>query len=206
MKKTITVLSVDYDYFIDVNENRRQLMFPQGADELTPEELKERWGECYNKYPRLKRVLTHLTKLYQFSHYLYNQPEIDKDRVMTTTSHKYAKDFIDKNVPKDADLVIYNIDHHHDYYHYHTKDNPCNCSNWLRLVLEERPNTKVVWICNNSSDTKTLEGEVPFEVTRSLGDLPESFDLLFMCSSPEWTPPHLLEHFDQLCANIHLID
>ena len=113
-------------------------------------------------------------------------------------SHKSIKRIIDM-IPYNLPLRIINIDFHHDYYHYYSGEDKYNCGNWLRRVIEERPETKVKWIRRKDSQLYSLEGIFPFEHTTDIKTiLDERFDYVFICKSPEWSPPHLSNKFEEL--------
>jgi len=190
------VLSIDFDYFIDASSEERDLYFPEGGEQIPKEKLKSLWEERYAQYPELKELgvieeyyflKTFLLSLIGSKVYFYK-----------ADSHKNIKKIIDM-IPRSLQLKIVNIDFHHDYYHYYSGAEKCNCGNWLRRVLEERPDTKVKWIRRPDSQLYSLEGIFPFEHTTDIKSvLDESFDYVFICQSPEWCPPHLNKKFEEL--------
>jgi len=80
--------------------------------------------------------------------------KIPKENFMKADSHKYIKSIIEK-LPEKSQFKIVNIDFHHDYYHYYRGNDYYNCGNWLRRVLEERPDAKV-----NGSEERTRKSTV----------------------------------------------
>ncbi|WFA09004.1 hypothetical protein [Tissierella sp. Yu-01] len=95
-------------------------------------------------------------------------------------------------------LKVVNIDFHHDYYHYFMGGDIYNCGNWLRRLVEDRPETKVKWIRREDSQISSLEGDFPFENTTNIKVLElDKFEYIFICKSPEWTPPHLDIKFNE---------
>ena len=108
---------------------------------------------------------------------------VGRGRLFTSDTHKSIKRLIDA-VPKRQPVSIVNIDFHHDYYHFFRGGNYLNCGNWLRRVLEERPETRVKWIRREDSQIHSLEGEVPFEHTTELQSIfHRYYDLVFICRS-----------------------
>lgn len=197
----IGILSIDFDYFIEASSEERDIYFPKGSDELPMDMLNYMWKERYLKYPKLKRLGV-IRDYYILKNFLILL-SIHKDNIYISDSHKYIKRIIDK-FPWNLQLMIVNIDFHHDYYHYYQGEDNLNCGNWLRRVIEERPNTKVKWVRREDSQIFTLEGELPFEHTTDIRTIfNEKFDYIFICRSPEWSPPHLSSKFEDLVRTIY---
>ncbi|NLP45173.1 MAG: hypothetical protein GX351_11180 [Peptococcaceae bacterium] len=190
------LLSIDFDYFIDASSKERDLYFPTGSEEISAIKYRFLWEESYVKYPRIKElgVIEDYYFLKNFLTSLHSQ----KVYFYKADSHKSIKKIIDM-IPRNLQLMIVNIDFHHDYYHYYMGRDKFNCGNWLRRVLEERPETKVKWIRRKDSQLYSLEGIFPFEHTTDIKSLlNEKFHYVFICRSPEWSPPHLSNKFEEL--------
>lgn len=197
----IGILSIDFDYFIEASSEERDIYFPKGSDELPVDMLNYMWKERYLKHPKL-RSLGLIKDYYLLKNYLLSL-KIHKDNFYVADSHKSIKKLIDK-LPWNLQLKIVNIDFHHDYYHYYRGGDYYNCGNWLRRVIEERPGTKVKWIRRDDSQINSLEGEFPFEHTTEIKTIfNEKFDYIFVCRSPEWSPPHLSSKFEDLVRTIY---
>ena len=187
--KKIKILSIDFDYFINTTIDVRNTKFPNGLDEA-PEELRlQLWREAYEQYPEIKDI--GVIPSYSFMCYFLKNRKFEK--VLIADSHKEIKQLIDE-VPRDTFLEVYNIDFHHDMYHFFS-GTEYNCGNWARkLLFEDRLATSnYVWIKRLDSDTMTLSGEVPCRKMTYLKCALRymQFDYVFICKSPEWTPPHL---------------
>jgi len=192
----VSILSIDFDYFIDASSKERDTYFPTGSDEIPEDRLKSLWNESYMKYPNLKEIGV-IDDFYYVKNLLstWNKP---KSKFYKADTHKYIKNIIDI-IPCDEQIKVVNIDFHHDYYHYYTDGNSYNCGNWLRRLVEDRPDTKVKWIRRIDSQIDSLEGEFPFAHTSDIKSISnERFDYLFICKSPEWSPPHLSDKFEEL--------
>ncbi|NLC19172.1 MAG: hypothetical protein GX757_08110 [Clostridiales bacterium] len=193
-----SILSIDFDYFIDASSKERDIYFPQGADEIPQDKLMSFWDEKYKKYPELKKLGV-IREFYILKDFLTTL-NISKKNFVKADNHKYIKRLID-TIPMSLQLRIINIDFHHDYYHYYKGEDNCNCGNWLRRLMEERPDTKVKWIRRRNSQTVCLDGEFPFEHTDDIKSIyNESFDYVFVCRSPEWSPPHLIDKYEELIS------
>lgn len=196
----IGILSIDFDYFINASSQERDIYFLNGSDEIPGNKLLSMWKERYLKYPELKRVGV-IDDFYLIKDFLM-ELKIPKENFLIADNHKYIKKIIDR-LPRKKQLKIVNIDYHHDYYHYYKGSDNCNCGNWLRRVIEERPDTAVKWIRRKDSQIYSLDGIVPFEHTEDIKDIyNEHFDYVFLCRSPEWSPTHLSYKFDELASSV----
>jgi hypothetical protein len=192
------VLSIDFDYFIDASSKEREMYFHNVNDEMDSNKVQAFWKASYLQHPELKKV-----GVIEDFYYVLNRlrkMDIPVGNMLKADSHKSIMDLID-SIPKSQQLMIVNIDFHHDYYHYYTGNDKVNCGNWLRRVVEERPDTKVQWIRREDSQLYSLDGKFPFEHTEDIKVIHnKNFDYVFICSSPEWSPPHLKDKFHQLSA------
>jgi hypothetical protein len=192
----ISVLSIDFDYFIDASAAERDQYFLTGGEDIPREQLDSMWTERYAAYPQIARIGV-IAEFDPFKWFLESL-NLDAASVFVSETHRAIKQLID-SLPQGEQLMIVNVDFHHDYYHYFSGSDYCNCGNWLRRVMEERPHTAVKWIRRADSQICSLEGEVPFEHTTDLRCVfTERFDCLFMCRSPEWSPPHLSCMYEEL--------
>lgn len=193
--KPIKILSIDFDYFIDTDITTRNDIFPDGADEMPLEELSSKWVDVYKNYPFVEGL--GVINDYDQIKELLSDPKFVLGRnVFSSPTHKdiyrflCMQDFTGNDV-----LEVYNIDFHHDMYHYRIPNGDrVNCSNWARVMLEDFPKSTYKWIRREDSEIYTLFGEVECEHTTSLEGL-DDIDFIFICESPEWTPPHLHDKY-----------
>ena len=192
----VGILSIDFDYFIATSAAERDRYFPKGGDEISPDKLNPMWEERYWRYPQLREIGV-IPEYYTLKNFLILL-KVKQENVFRSDTHKEIKNVIDA-IPWDTQLRIVNIDFHHDYYHYFSAGEHCNCGNWLRRVVEERPGTEVKWIRREDSQIYSLEGKFPFEHTTDLTSvLDETYEYVFLCRSPEWSPPHLTSRYEAL--------
>jgi hypothetical protein len=192
----VRILSIDCDYFIAASAQERDLYFPRGGDEIPHDTLRSIWKARYLQYPQLADI--DVIEQFQAVKNHLILANIKEENFFRSSTHKSIKDIIDK-LPEHMPLRIVNIDFHHDYYHYYSGGNYCNCGNWLRRVIEERPETEVKWIRRADSELCSLEGEFPYEHDTDITSVfDEVFDLVFICQSPEWSPPHLYHRYEEL--------
>ncbi|NLW23273.1 MAG: hypothetical protein GXY88_08505 [Tissierellia bacterium] len=196
----VGVLSIDFDYFIDVSAKERDRYFPTGSDSIPKDKLKSMWKDRYLKYPKLKEVglIDDYYKLVNFLRLLY----VEEAKCYRSDSHKDIMKILEK-IPWNIGIKLVNIDFHHDYYHFYLDGNRLNCGNWLRRFIEKRPDTEVIWIRREDSQILSLEGEFPFKHTTDIESIfHDKYHYVFICRSPEWSPPHLSKYYEELASVI----
>ena len=104
-------------------------------------------------------------------------------------------------------MFLVNVDMHHDMFN---ANKQLDCGNWLGYIRQEY-NHDGIWIANPvSADMYGLTDDDLPETSRRkrLGELiptstkiiqDEQFDLIFLCRSDNWLPPHLDERFSEMC-------
>lgn len=200
----LNVLSIDWDYFVDASMEDRVRLFPDGGNENIPTVLGNFiWTSRY-VVPKLKNdvgvdkpAIRKIKKIMKM-----NCNHVSK--VMVMDSHKYAYDFIVDycNNYKYDSLNLVNIDFHHDIY-----DNglEVDCGNWLRKLINNFSNTdsEFTWVMREDSDLGNyFTDECKLEKTTSL-DIADNYvwDIVFICKSSMWSPPHLDVEFKNTFKN-----
>ncbi len=197
----IKILSIDFDYFQKVSKETLEI-YPVGIDRST--EISEIiWNSLYHDYADILQKVTvmhdELDKLKKIL--LYQRTDIP---VMAANSHRHIYDFIHDYVSADKELCVVNADMHHDMFN---DNDTVDCGNWLKFIYQEY-RTKLLWICNPVSKEMYGIAEQDCTAKKSLYKLlPESldiisgkqFDMIFLCRSDIWTPPHLDCYFSELC-------
>lgn len=192
------LLSIDFDYFIDTDYKTRSEIFPDGSDYQSDTEIEKAWEECYKEYPQLKNI--GILKE-DFEYICSVLSEQDTTKVLVADSHKHIERFF-KEV-KDKPLELVHIDFHHDMFV--TGGNELDCGNWLRFLIDQNPFTDVLWIRREDSDTTSLFGEFPYPNSTNIKDVTGDFDLIFICFSSPWTPPHLKEFFNKMLLHLDFV-
>lgn len=146
---------------MDITAEEREHFFPDGSDEIPAERLDELWQEKYNRFPKLKEV--GLIEDYDLVKNLLSSYDFMEEDIRISETHKDIRNMIDM-IPKYEYIRIVNVDFHHDYYHYYTGGDNYNCGNWLRRLVEERPDTQIKWIRREDSQIFSLEGEFPLSI------------------------------------------
>ena len=186
----LRVLSLDWDFFIDCDFNYRQKYFPEGRFENRINETKDLlWAEKYVEHPSLFSV-----KVKQDAYkWLKNICKLQAcNNCFASESHKDIYKFILKYTHRITSLEIWNLDFHHDYYR--GNKGRLTCGNWARRLKRYRE-YKYYWVKCDDSVTESLDTEV---IYKELSDVPWDCDLVFLCRSDLWSPPHLDSKFREV--------
>ena len=193
MEVIMRLLSIDFDYFIDTDLKTRDNKFPDGVDEKPKMQLECEWNYFYNTYPELNdlEVIEECDTLCRFLEHL------ERGKVLVAYSHKDIEKLFPL-VMSAEELEVVHIDFHHD--NYISSGNTLDCANWLRHLMNRRDfnlKTEVLWIRREDSECESLEGVFPYPSTTEF-NVSGEFDYIFLCFSPEWTPPHLRKEYETL--------
>ena len=188
------VLSIDFDYFVKATPEAMAL-FPDGGREFSGLDSVV-WASNYAHASVLQDdvLLNGATvdtqSLLAVAGIVMTQNANTK--VMITDSHRHAYKFIKENCKRKVKADIYNVDFHHDTFD--NADREVNCGNWLRRLIEEQRTGKVYWTSRAGS---VKRGKMPEVQYLSFRELPKNYDLIFICRSGWWTPPHLDHYFTE---------
>lgn len=189
------VLSVDFDYFQNATPNIL-MTYPDGKDLPTYLTMMTWMTHYASDYDKLMSVTIDKEHFEQIKSILHNQKL--KTPCMAVQSHIHIYDFIKDHFAKgnyDGCRIV-NVDMHHDCFN----DNPeIDCGNWVSHIMNDIPDCQVSWIANKSSEEtyglKSLKNVVSYDFDAIMK---AKFDLIFLCRSDTWTPPHLDPYFDEL--------
>ena len=193
------ILSIDFDYFIDTDMDTRIMCFPDGHDNFAPAMTQFIWNMRYDFHDNI-RDLGVIADYDKMCEYLKSR---QVGKVLIADSHREIAQFFD-SVKPDEDLEIINIDFHHDMYI--TGGNTLDCGNWLRFLADLKPDAHIKWVMREDSDTEALTGEFPYATTTNIDEVQGEFDLIFICFSSPWTPPHLKPQFDEMCKCVEHLE
>lgn len=207
MQNTLRVLSIDFDFFQNVTKETICNCYPDGID-LPTEVTKIIWAAHYAN-PRNKTLLDKVTpdkeNLKILKSILHkNKPYI----AMIQNSHIHCYDFILDylyNKPNIKGVELYNIDMHHDIFN---RNPELDCGNWIGMlrdqILMSHQQLKVTWIANKTSkDAYAIPQNLENIIKYTLDCISDKeFDLVFLCRSDPWTPPHLDGEFAKLTTTV----
>lgn len=197
----IRVLSIDWDYFIDASNDFRMSHFPDGGTENLPAKMLDLvWISRYG-YKGLEQVKVDTSELLKLRELLR---KIIKPytKVVIADSHKDIYKYVENLSKSNLSMELYNIDFHHDVYDFGNEN--VDCGNWLRKCIEKQgtDQNKFVWVRREDSQLSGLELIDNSSVVGISEDLSGGFQLVFLCRSSAWSPPHLDDKFLSLCRFI----
>lgn len=207
LQRTLNILSLDFDYFLKFDNDDTSVLseFPDGTEAFL--QLNDAVWATHLAYKevedKIKTVKCNEDELAKVSVFL-NACKADIP-VMVANSHVNIYNFILSHANKGQELRIINLDFHHDAYN---KSQELNCGNWV-LKLKERTENPVSyqWVTSKNG-WNCSEGSIPCFIKESYRF--KSFaeylsqnkdykpDLIFLCRSDVWVPPHLDGYFDML--------
>lgn len=203
MMKPYRVLSIDWDYLIDASAETRCRLFPDGGNENLPQMLQSIiWIGRYAEQ-RLQNIKVDSQALETIKTFL-KKSCTNLELCTVYDSHKYLFDEVVNNILPNQPLELINIDFHHDCYTY--TDYEINCGNWANHLFKDTSfrnsckEDKYYWVGREDSDPiDTPMSNVHILSANDLFTL-ENFDcdLLFICRSSMWSPPHLDGDFIEL--------
>lgn len=195
MAKSLRVLSIDYDYFQKISMDMIY-SYPDGIE--TTCELNEIiWAAHYADHKELKHIKINHEEIAALSELLQKQDKTCP--ILITQSHKDIYDFILKQATTNA-ISITNIDMHHDL---SNNNNQLDCGNWIGM-LQKTHTIKLDWVVNPISMDifcPVSENDEDFRLIRSFviptinQILDKKYDIVFLCRSDTWSPPHLDKYF-----------
>lgn len=201
--KTLRVLSIDIDFFQNVDYNTLSECYPDGHDYGAMLSAIV-WASHYsnpNEAKRLNDVTCPDESLNTLKHILGRQ--LQSTPVFISQSHldiyKFIHDKLKLHHAKFLEVV--NIDMHHDMF----TDNvdTVDCGNWAHHIRQEVP-TRFTWISHDISeevmDYSVIQDLDEVNIVKndlhSIEDM--RFDAIFLCRSDAWYPPHLDNKFNEL--------
>lgn len=196
------VLSIDFDYFQKVSKET-VMKYPDGVD-LPPSLSEFVWGSHYIDKD-IRDVSINEEELSKMMDLLDNQNP--SSSAFITFSHKDIYDFILENLNdyNKEELYICNIDMHHDMFN---KNEELDCGNWINFIYEyadeQNIDFKLKWVANEISEEVYGLGSLRSYIHTSIDDIKNEcdFDLIFLCRSDIWLPPHLDLDFEKLAEKI----
>lgn len=200
-QRKLKVLSIDFDYFQNVDKSTLLTCYPDGID--LPTTLSSIVWAGYYATPSSKSQLMKVTIL-QKELNLLKQILLKNTKasapVMITNSHVHIYNFIHEQLQAfQADsLNVVNIDMHHDMFN---DNKSLDCGNWVSHIHNEYPNAcNISWIANPTAlDCYGLSSDGITHIYTSIDAIKDcKFDIVFLCRSDNWLAPHLDAYFEQL--------
>jgi len=206
MKKIGQVLSIDWDYFINATTNERAWLFPDGGNEnLTPYVENIIWASRYCQTVTKKFKYKSIEEIGIKEHEVEILKEILKQNSeansLACLSHKHIYAYLNAYKMKYDAFNIINIDYHHDMYHI---GEDVNCGNWVNKLHADGLIEDFTWI--NQKDScgikKPFRLKTTFDIKKACN---KEYDLIFICRSDMWSPPHLDVEFHKVLKHMNAI-
>lgn len=194
------ILSIDFDYFVDADNITRTMNFPDGHEGFSDSLCSFIWS---NYYPQLNKIGIKNREYENLINYAKRTKAVKEGKVVSFESHKEIYNLVEQNNVGD-NCHIFNIDYHHDMYFISHNNTAVDCGNWGRVLKEKYPNFKLSWIACDDSEKELITGDfVDCDEVLTLDEMleslsPEDVDVVFMCRSDMWTPPHLDKYYKNL--------
>jgi hypothetical protein len=191
------ILSIDWDFFLNCPIELR-MKFEQETED------NEHWGKIYKKF----RCLKHSTNINELN-YNFIIKVINKQNcpdVYISNDHGTLYNLIDQkfNNERNMQLNIINIDFHHDCYVSILGDTPLNCASWLSCLYSNNDfDVHSLWIGHNNSYDFWSAPYID-EYSDNIENIKDSdYDMIFICKSKEYMPPHLDVNFIEMINRIY---
>lgn len=200
MSHVFQVLSIDFDVFANLPDETYLSLYPDGIDvstELSTIIWADRYANPYTK-PDIRHITCNQKELQATIAMIQHGCQPDTP-ILMVNSHRHIYDWIFQHFDENKydSIALTHLDMHHDCFN----ENPnLDCGNWIEHVKNRVPKTMVQWVANPI--TKSMYGlDTPeFDnVLTTVTDLkPRHFDLVFICRSDPWLPPHLDHDFEAM--------
>ena len=207
-QRTIRVLSLDWDWFFSYGEDGtlERLLPDPLYEECSREIITEIWASRYLWQTEGKTAFdlaVSQEKLRRIHSLLESLPHGMEAAV--AESHLSLYPFL-KSIYPDADFDIIQYDHHHDLCP--VRNGTPDSGSWAAALMAEGRLHSFLWVGNPSSVTDCggtpVLARYPSKVrfTTDPKAIDGAFDVLFLCRSLIWAPPHADREFRRLLRKI----
>ena len=189
-----TILSIDWDYFVEADANYRAIHFPDIPNEKYAMSLQDAiWVSRYAADDSLAEV-GYNKWVFDIVKHVERTPH-----VVVADSHRwlvpYAIQFLQEENEKTIELL--NIDFHSDV---RDDTQTLDCGNWLSILMEQY-HGDYSWLGWKDSFRKGVPKRLqfmtdPWQAIRKIKKV--SWDMVFICKSGMWSPPHLDTAFEEV--------
>lgn len=202
------VLSIDWDFLIGAAGPMREDLFPQDNEYSDEHTQQKNWTKLYYDLntSRILRGIQPCLLMYTKFYSAIMGYDYTKGVLVVSKSHAdiYEEIIQYTRFTEPDKIEVYNLDFHHDMYHLTASGDEVNCGNWARKLEEHFKDSPIEfeykWIGWETSDRKTITGDIismyPFALAQDKLEEIKSFDMVFLCRSDPWSPPHLDHYFN----------
>ena len=203
-KRPLNVLSIDFDVFQVVSADTMKTCYPDGID--LPSTLSSIvWQSHYGNpdtYQNLMKITTNVDMINELKDLIAKSLNTRLPDSCICNSHRHIYNFIMKHYDRICHngIELTHLDMHHDLFN---DNKELDCGNWISH-LKNAVKTNVTWIANPISKAMYGMTEPIFDNVRTdLSDIKNpNWDLIFLCRSDNWVPPHLDANFVDLAIFI----
>ena len=148
------------------------------------------WDERKNISPHFNLLTIDGLHYQHLTKYILSLTQVlKKEQIIIIQNHEQVLDLIST----DEQIVLTNIDHHHDIEYEHDTDNNITCGNWVKQLYLRNQCQSYFWIHNGNSilPPKTNEHYITSHIDLRDYDLATLMppDMLILCLSAPWIPP-----------------
>lgn len=190
------ILSIDWDYFMDVSNKIRANSFPDSPKEMSLSLSNMVWSNYYLSPHKEDLMSLKLKDDYNYLMEYIKNTELKNTIFASSISHlSIYYMFEEFNINDEVNLI--NIDFHHDSF---KEIDDLNCGNWVNYILNEY-DVNITWVKDKKSELSDLNNKI--KVTEDIKVI-EDFkpDYIFLCKSYLWSPPHFDDDFLNLFKEI----
>lgn len=174
----MNIVSIDFDIIMKPSiEYYNNLMckeeaFTEPLMQICPADLKI--------YTNLTKWLIKMTK------------NMSADDITFIESHETIINYL----PKEENICLINIDHHHDI-GYQPSDadvdlgKNLHCGNWGKYLLKKNLIDDYIWICNENSQKNYMHSTIKTHYISEYDLENLKADKIIICLSSPWVPPHI---------------
>lgn len=215
--KPLKVLSIDWDYFINATAEQRCSMFPDGGNENLPPFVQNLVWQTHYGNSDLENIGVNM-KAFKAVTSMLEKTLNSSTQVFVADSHRHIYNTIHQEYEEKGcydGLELVNIDFHHDYFGMRNSDQ-VDCGNWVNALFDEADESSplswcnnldklYIWVCCEDSLKSSELDEKPwfnYGDLKHIGSSKQAWDIIFICRSSMWSPPHLDKKFLSLCKSV----
>lgn len=208
---TLNVLSIDYDYFMKFKDDDISVLssFPDGTEafiNLSDIIWTTRLASDYDA-DNIAKVSCNTDELFEVWKFLSKQRK--STPVLIVNSHVHIYEFVKEHMKNKDSVRVVNMDFHHDAYDIYEKNKGVNCGNWVNF-LDREYSMEYDWITSDcgwkaaSEKPAILDGRPRYRNLEDFRIANPKFrpDIIFICRSDCWTPPHMDRCFVNLAFDV----
>lgn len=180
----INIVTIDFDIIMSPSINFYNDIISEGD------------GLDDSTYPIVNTFPADLNRYEYLTRFICAARESAKDNIYFISTHQNIEKYL-KNLPKDEEYHLYNIDHHHDVGYDINFKIPlmsAGVGDWVKYCKDNKYIQKYTWIKNDNSNeiengAKKYIDEIIDINKINLMKLVKETDILIICGSLEWVPP-----------------